>query len=76
MSSLFDEIQKQAQMLTAQQKAALAHQLIEDLDSSSEADVEQVWIEESQRRYQAYLRGELQSIPGDEAMANARNRLK
>ena len=63
-------------MLTAQQKAALAHQLIEDLDSSLEADVEQVWIEESQRRYQAYLRGELQSIPGDEAMANARNRLK
>lgn len=63
-------------MLTVQEKAALAHQLIEDLDASIDPDVEQVWIAESQRRYQAYLRGELHSIPGDEAMANARNRLK
>jgi putative addiction module component (TIGR02574 family) len=76
MSPLFDEIQKQAQMLTAQEKAALAHQLIEDLDSSLDADVEQAWIAESQRRNQAYLRGEMQSIPGDEVMANVRNRLK
>ena len=63
-------------MLTVQEKAALAHQLIEDLDSTLDADVEQAWIVESQRRYQAYLRGELQSKPGDEVMANARNRLK
>lgn len=76
MSPLFDEVQKQAQMLTAQEKAALAHQLIEDLDSASDADVQQAWIAESKRRYEAYLRGELQSVPGDEAMANARNRLK
>jgi len=76
MSPLFDEVQKQAQMLTVQEKAALAHQLIEDLDASLDADVEQAWIAESQRRYQAYLSGELQSKPGDEVMANARNRLK
>jgi bifunctional DNase/RNase len=76
MSPLFDEVQKQAQMLTAQEKAALTHQLIEDLDASLDANVEQLWIAESQRRYQAYLRGELQSVPGDEAMGNARNRLK
>jgi hypothetical protein len=74
MSPLFQELQKQAQMLTAEEKAALAHSLIEELDSSSENDVEQLWIAESRRRYEAYLRGELQSIPGDEAMANARRR--
>lgn len=61
MSSLFDEVQKQAQRLTIQEKAALAHQLIEDLDTSLDADVEQAWIAESQRRYQAYLKGEGQS---------------
>jgi hypothetical protein len=76
MSPLSDEVQKQAQLLTAQEKAALAHLLIEELDSSSDDDVEQVWIAESKRRYEAYLRGELQSVPGDEAMSNARNRLK
>ena len=76
MSPLFDEVQRQAQRLTAQEKAALAHLLIEDLDSSLDADVEQAWIVESKRRYEAYLKGEVQSVPGDEAMANARNRLK
>ena len=76
MSPLFDQVQKQAQSLTVQEKAALAHLLIEELDSLSEADVEQVWIAESRRRYEAYLRGDLQSVPGDEAMASARRRIK
>ena len=78
MSTLFDEVQRQAQMLSPQEKAALAHQLIEELDSSSsnDADVEQLWIAESQRRYEAYRRGEIDSLPGDEVMARVRNRLK
>jgi hypothetical protein len=69
MSPLFDSVQKQAQPLTVEEKAALAHLLIEDLDSGSEREVEQLWIAESRRRYEAYLRGELPSIRGDEAMA-------
>ena len=76
MSALFAEIQKQARMLTSKEKAALARLLIEELDSSTDADVEQLWIAESQRRYQAYLRGELQSVPGEEVMDRARGRLK
>jgi hypothetical protein len=75
MSALFDEIQKQTQLLTPQEKAALAHLLIEELDSSSVADVEQLWIAESQRRYEAYLRGEIKSLPGDEVIARTRSRL-
>jgi len=75
MSALFNEVQEQARRLTPQEKAALAHLLIEELDSSSDADVERLWIEESQRRYEAYLRGESESLPGDEVMARARNRL-
>lgn len=76
MSPLFDEVQKQAQMLTAQEKAALAHLLIEELDAPLDADVEQLWIAESQRRYEAYLKGELEAVAGDEAMVNARNGMK
>lgn len=77
MRALFDEVQKQAQLLTVQEKAALARLLIEEIDSSSDVDnVEQLWIAESQRRYEAYLRGEMKTVSGDEAMSNARNRLK
>lgn len=76
MSTLFEQVEKQARMLTPQEKASLARILIDELDPSSETDVEQLWIEESQRRYDAYLRGELKSVSGEEVMSRARSRLK
>ena len=56
MSALFDELEKQARMLTPQEKATLARILIEELDHSTDTDVEQLWIAESPRRYDAYLK--------------------
>lgn len=76
MSTLFDELQKQARMLTPQEKATLARILIEELDPSSDAEVEKLWVTESHRRYQAYLRGEIESHSGDEVMSRVRGRLK
>ena len=63
-------------MLTPQEKAALARILIDELDPANDAEVEQLWIAEAKRRYEAYLRGEIQAIPGDEVMSRVRNRLK
>lgn len=76
MSTLFEQLEKQARMLTPQEKASLARILIEELDPSSDADTERLWIEESQRRYDAYRKGELRSIAGEEVMSRAGNRLK
>lgn len=76
MSALFEELKKQTRLLTAQEKAMLARILIEELDASTDSNVEQLWVAESQRRYQAYLRGEIEAYPGDEVMTRARNRLK
>ena len=76
MSTLFEQLEKQARMLTPQEKASLARILIQELDTSPDIDAEQLWIAESQRRYEAYVRGELKSVPGEEVMSRARNRLK
>ena len=76
MSTHFEEIAKQAKSLTPREKAALARALIQELDSIAEPEVEQLWIEEAQRRYAAYLRGEIEALPGDEVMQRARERLK
>ena len=76
MSALLEELKKQTRLLTAQEKAMLARILIEELDASTDSNVEQLWVAESQRRYQAYLRGEIEAYPGDEVMTRARNRLK
>ena len=76
MSSQLEEIQRQIVTLPAKEKAALAHQLIEELDESSDAEAERLWLDEATRRYEAYQRGELSSRAGDEAMQRARERLK
>ena len=76
MSTLFDELEKQARRLTPHEKASLARILIEELDPSSDSDVERLWTEESRRRYEAYLRGELKTVSGEEVMSRARSRLK
>src|SRR5205823_9637384 len=54
------------------EKAALAHLLIKELHASPDADAERSWIEEAQRRYDAFVSGKLSAIPGDEVMTRAR----
>jgi putative addiction module component (TIGR02574 family) len=76
MSTLFDELEKQSRLLSLEERARLAHILIEELDSSIDSDVEVLWIAEAQRRYRAYKNGEIESLPGDEVMSRARSRLK
>jgi hypothetical protein len=36
--------------------------IIEELDPSADSQVEQLWVAEAQRRYDAYLQGELKSL--------------
>lgn len=76
MSALFDALEKQARLLTPQEKATLARILIHELDPAADDEVETMWIAEAQRRYDAYLRGEIESLPGAEVMSRARTRLK
>ena len=76
MSALLDQIEKQVRLLTAKEKATLARLLIDELDPAVDHEVEQLWIAESQRRYQGYLRGEIESLSGVEVMSRARSRLK
>ena len=76
MSSHFHDLEMQARALPVKEKAALARLLIEELDMTVDADAEQLWVDEAQRRYDAYQGGELEARPGDEVMARARNHLK
>jgi putative addiction module component (TIGR02574 family) len=76
MSSQFDDLTKRARALPRGEKAALVRMLIDDLDPGQDPDVEKLWLEEAERRYAQYLRGEVEAIPGDEVMAEARKRLK
>ena len=76
MSSQFDELTKRIRALPARERVELVRALIDDLDPGKDPDVEKLWLEEAERRYAQYLRGEVEAIPGDEVMAEARKRLK
>lgn len=72
----FEKLAKEARALNSREKAALARTLIEDLDSGADEKAEEIWIEEAQRRYEAYRAGSLEAVPGEEAMQRARDRLR
>ena len=75
MTMAFEELEKQARSLSREEKATLARILIEELDTASDPNAEQLWLEEAQSRYDAFLRGEIEARDGDEVMQRARKRL-
>jgi hypothetical protein len=76
MNARFDEIERQARSLPLKEKATLARVLIEELDTSVDTDADQLWILEAQRRYDAYLKGEHEGLPGAGVTARTRSRIK
>ena len=69
-----DELMREALALDAKARAAMAHELLNSLESLSEAEVEQLWIEEAERRSADIDAGTAVSIPAEEALARARAR--
>jgi putative addiction module component (TIGR02574 family) len=79
MSLTVHQLEAEARHLTAAERAELAQRLFASLEdeepAGSEAAVEQVWVEEANRRYDRYLAGETQAVPSAEALARVRARL-
>ena len=71
-----DELMRAALRLNATERASLAHELLSSLESLSEAEVEQLWVEESQRRSAQIDAGLVETVPADQVIAEARARLK
>ena len=74
MARKLDELVSEALDLPTTSRAELAKQLLESLDNLSEAEIEKLWIEEADRRYEAYQAGEIKAVPADEVFARLRAR--
>ncbi len=57
MSSTLSEIEQQAMQLAPGERAVLAEHLINSLDEVDHAEIERLWAEEGERRYEAYRQG-------------------
>ncbi len=62
--------------LSAAQRALLAKQLIASLDETEREDVEALWVREAEARYAEIEAGKVECRPADEALRDARMKLK
>ena len=75
MSSEFEQCEASAMKLPLSERAALAARLIASLDDATDADQERAWLEEADRRYQAYAAGRISARPAADALREARARI-
>lgn len=69
-----DQVMSEALALPNNLKIQLVEELLASLETIDEA-IQAEWIAEAQRRRDEILNGTVQAIPGDEALAQARNLL-
>jgi len=76
MSPNLEKCRADALKLTPNERAELAESLIASLDEPDEADAEQAWLEEADKRYQAYKQGRISSRPAEDVLRDARSAIQ
>ena len=69
------ELREELDKLSPKEKAELARMLLDSLDDGQDENVEQLWLDEATRRYEAYRRGEVSSGKAAEVLVRVRARL-
>ena len=69
-----EQLRRAALALDPSLRASLAHDLLNSLESLSDAEIEQLWVEEAVRRDAELDAGTAGSISAEEAIARARAR--
>jgi putative addiction module component (TIGR02574 family) len=76
MTAHSKSIVEAALSLPADDRAELAERLISSLDKKYQAELEAAWNVEIERRFDEIERGDVQLIPGDEALRMFKSRTK
>ena len=76
MSEDLSHIELEARRLPSKDRARLIRRLIASLDAGEDIDAEEQWLDEAERRLDAYRRGELTALPGEEVFDAILKRLE
>jgi len=74
--SPFEKMQADALKLSAKERALPAKTLIDSLDESEEQEIEQLWLDEAERRLAAYRAGTIPARAAREVFAEAPERAR
>jgi putative addiction module component (TIGR02574 family) len=69
------ELKTQVMQLSLKERAEMARDLLESLDNITEAEREELWLEEVGRRIESVQKGETKLIPIEEALNRAKQAL-
>lgn len=76
MSDTVKQIAHQAMQLTPAQRAELADLLVESLESTPPDEIQKLWVDEANERLAEVRSGKVETIPGEDVLAEARRLLK
>jgi putative addiction module component (TIGR02574 family) len=71
-----EELRDEALKLSPESRAYLARELLASLDTMSESELEQLWLDEAIRRDDELDSGGAQAFPAEEVLARAREHRK
>ena len=71
-----DELRQAALMLPREERAKLAHDLLQSLDEPADSDVEAAWVREIERRARELADGSVQPVAWEEARERIVRRLR
>ena len=72
MNLTVEQVAEEALSLPSEARALLADRLVESLDPAEDACVRQLWVAEARRRRDDVRSGRVQTIPGDEVLAQVK----
>ncbi len=76
MSQTLRELEERALGLPIESRAKLAKQLLLSLEEPGADENERIWAEEAQNRLNGIKQGRTQTIPAEEVLQEARERLR
>jgi putative addiction module component (TIGR02574 family) len=68
----YEEVKVSALNLRLKERAALAKELLDSVDSPSEEELESLWLDEVGKRIERVQRGESKLVPLEEALKRAK----
>jgi putative addiction module component (TIGR02574 family) len=76
MVNTYDEIFDAALSLPPGLRAMLAEHLFKSLDAENQLEIDALWTEEAEKRFQAVEQGEVTLISGEQVLRELRSRSK
>lgn len=76
MAKSAHDLEARALKLSRKERARLAQRLISSLDQELEADAEELWLREAERRLSELKSGKVTGIPAEKVIRKARSTLR